>query len=62
MRGTSLVVQWLRLCPSNAGAAGLTPGQGTNIPHDSWLGQKPNQTKPKNQLGIGQIRKYKNYL
>ena len=31
--GTSLVVQWLRLHGSNAGGAGLIPGQGTKIPH-----------------------------
>ena len=30
--GTSLVVQWLRLCPSNAGGMGLIPGWGTRIP------------------------------
>ena len=29
----SLVVQWLRLCASNAGDEGLMPGQGTKIPH-----------------------------
>ena len=27
--GTSLVVQWLRLCAPNAGGSGLIPGQGT---------------------------------
>ena len=27
--GTSLVVQWLRLCAPNAGDLGLIPGQGT---------------------------------
>ena len=27
--GTSLVVQWLRLCAPNAGDPGSTPGQGT---------------------------------
>ena len=27
--GTSLVVQWLRLCTPNAGGLGLIPGQGT---------------------------------
>ena len=27
--GTSLVVQWLRLCAPNAGGQGLIPGQGT---------------------------------
>ena len=31
--GTSLVVQWLRLCASNAGGTGLIPGWGTKIPH-----------------------------
>ena len=25
--------QWLRLCASNAEAAGLIPGQGTKVPH-----------------------------
>ena len=30
--GTSLVVQWLRLCASNAGGMGLILGQGTKIP------------------------------
>ena len=27
--GTSLVVQWLRLCPLNAAGPGSIPGQGT---------------------------------
>ena len=27
--GTSLVVQWLRLCAPHAGGLGLIPGQGT---------------------------------
>ena len=31
--GTSLVVQWLRLCTSNAGDTALIPGWGTKIPH-----------------------------
>ena len=31
--GTSPVVQWLRLCTSNAGGVGSIPGQGTKIPH-----------------------------
>ena len=31
--GTSLVVQWLRLCAPNAGGPGLISGQGTKIPH-----------------------------
>ena len=31
--GTSLAVQWLRLCASNAGGMGSIPSQGTKIPH-----------------------------
>ena len=31
MRGTSLVVQWLRLHVSTAGGMGLIPGQGPKI-------------------------------
>ena len=30
--GTSLVIQWLRLCASNTAGMGLIPGQGTKIP------------------------------
>ena len=33
--GTSMVVQWLRLCPSTAGSPGSIPGQGTRFPHAS---------------------------
>ena len=29
MSGTSLVVQWLRLCAASAGGLGSIPGQGT---------------------------------
>ena len=36
-QGTSLVVQWLRLHASTAGAVGLTPGWGTKIPHAMLL-------------------------
>ena len=39
-RGTSLVIQWLRLCASTAGGAGSIPGQGTDILHAAWCGQK----------------------
>ena len=35
-RGTSLVVQWLRLRVPNAGGVGSIPGQGTKIPHAAW--------------------------
>ena len=38
--GTSLVVQWLRLCASSARDVGLIPGWGTKIPHAMWSGQK----------------------
>ena len=31
--GTSLAVQWLRLCASTAGGAGSIPGEETKIPH-----------------------------
>ena len=31
--GTSLAIQWLRFCASNAGGMGSIPGQGTKIPH-----------------------------
>ena len=31
--GTSFVIQWLRLCASNAGGAFLTPGLETKTPH-----------------------------
>ena len=31
--GTSLVVQWIRLCVPNAGGSGLIPAQGTRLPH-----------------------------
>ena len=34
--GTSLAVQWLRLCAPNAGGMGSIPGQGTKIPHVAW--------------------------
>ena len=32
-KGTSLAVQWLRLCNSTAGGTGSIPGWGTNILH-----------------------------
>ena len=34
--GTSLPVQWLRLCTAHAGGVGLIPCQGTKIPHTAW--------------------------
>ena len=44
-QGTSLVVQWLRLCTSTAGGMSLIPGQGTKIPYAAGNGQKRNKNK-----------------
>ena len=33
------MVQWVRLCISNAGSMGSVPGQGTKIPRVLWHGQ-----------------------
>ena len=38
--GTSLAVQWLRICTSTAGSRGSIPGWGTRIPHAMCRGQK----------------------
>ena len=46
-RGTSLVVQWLRLCTYNAGCTGSVPDWGTKIPHASGHGQKKKKKKKK---------------
>ena len=43
--GTPLLVQWLRLCASNAGDVGLIPGWGTKISHAMWHGQKKKKEK-----------------
>ena len=37
MGGTSLVVEWLRICLPNAGDTGLIPDGGTKIPHATEL-------------------------
>ena len=42
--GTSLAVQWLRLCASTARGTGFIPGWETKIPHAS--GTKVKQTSP----------------
>ena len=54
---TSLVVQWLRLCPSNAEGMGSIPGRGTKIPNGTWCSQKLNKLKKK---GREKRRKGKN--
>ena len=38
--GTSLAVQWLRLCASTAGGTGSILGRQTGILHSAWHGQK----------------------
>ena len=43
-RGVSLVVQWLRLCPPNAGDPDSFPGQGTR-PHMPQLSVRMPQLK-----------------
>ena len=48
-RGTSLVVQWLRLLASTAGDAGLIPGQKTKIPQAGLLSQKKKKRKRKRE-------------
>ena len=40
-----LVVQWLRLCTSNAGGVGSIPSWGTEIPYAAQYGQKLNKKK-----------------
>ena len=42
--GTSLAIQWLRLCTSTAGVAGSIPGRGTKIPHGVWPKNKTTTT------------------
>ena len=44
MSGTSLPVQWLRLC-TVAGGTGSIPGRGTKIPQAPWHGQNKNINK-----------------
>ena len=39
-RGTSLVVQRLRLCTCSLGDTGALPSQGAKIPHATWHSQK----------------------
>ena len=43
--GTSLVVQWLKLCASNAGGMGLISSQGTKILHAEQCSRKEKKKK-----------------
>ena len=47
--GTSLQVQWLKLCASNAGDLCLISGSGTKIPHAWWLSQGKIKKERKNE-------------
>ena len=52
--GTSLAVQWLRVCHFNARDTGLIPALGIQIPHVAWCGQHhhhhpPPKKKPQNK-------------
>ena len=50
MIGTSLAVQWLRLCTSTAGGTGSIPGQGNKIPHAMQCNQKKKKVAMINML------------
>ena len=45
MLGTSLEIQWLRLCTSTAGGTGSIPDGGTKIPYAAWHGQGEKKKK-----------------
>ena len=53
IEGTSLAVQWLRLCASAAGGVGLIPGRGTEILRAAQHGQKIKKERKRKK------RKYK---
>ena len=48
--GTSLAVQWLRLCAPSAGGMGSIPGHETEISHAMQHGQKPKKKSKSNLL------------
>ena len=49
--GTSLAVQWLRLCASNAGGMDSIPGWGTKIPHGVAKKKEKKKKKKKEKMG-----------
>ena len=55
--GSSPVVQWLRLCASNAGGMGLIPGQGTKILHASRCGKEKKKKKKKKDTELNLVFK-----
>ena len=52
-KGTSLAVQWLRLCASNAGGAGSIPGRVTKIPHAKKKIKKKQREGPGRSWSVG---------
>ena len=48
--GTSLEVQWLKLCAANAVGVSSVRGQGTKIPHAAWPGEKEKVKRKKKSL------------
>jgi len=47
--GTSLAVQWLRLCASTAGSTASIPGQGIKILHTAPCSKKKKKKKEREQ-------------
>ena len=58
--GTSLVVQWLRLCAPNAGGLGSIPGGGTKIPHTTTKPARHNQRSPRAAMKTQHSQKKQN--
>ena len=53
--GTSLVVQWLRLCASSAEGPGSSPGRGTKNPHAVLLRQKKKKKAKRKSTNLVKI-------
>ena len=53
--GTSLAVQWLRLCAFTVGGASLITGWGTKIPHAIQWSQKKKKT-PLSYIAGGNVK------
>ena len=51
-RGTSLVVQWLRLHASTAGGVSSVPGWETKILHAAWHSQKKKKRGNSRKVGM----------
>ena len=53
--GTSLVVQWFRICASTPGGMHWILGWGTKIPHSMGYGQKKKKRRRKKLSGLQQV-------